>query len=256
MKDTSAPFAIISDIHANLEALQAVLADIEKTGIERIICLGDIVGYGPDFEECIDIVTERCEVVLRGNHDEAVIEGPVDFNPIARDVINYTREAMKPGLIGQARKKTRWNFLKDLRKSYKEPPHSFYHGSPRDPVREYVMKTDVVFAPEKLVEIFSMIESACFIGHTHQPGVIVEGFLFLEPGRINNIYRSSNGKAIINIGSVGQPRDADNRASYVIVKNGNVHFRRVPYDFRKIMAKIEANARIHKNCATRLQFGK
>jgi predicted phosphodiesterase len=256
MSGPSVPFAIISDIHANLEALQAVLDDIEESGVERIICLGDIVGYGPDFETCIDIIAERCEVVLRGNHDEAVIEGPVDFNPVARDVINYTREILKPGLIAPSRKRIRWNFLRDLRKTYEEPPLSFYHGSPRDPVREYVMKTDVVFAPEKLVEIFSMIEGACFIGHTHQPGVIVEGFLFIEPGRIGNIYRISDGKAVINIGSVGQPRDGDNRASYVIVKDDAVHFRRVAYDFRKIMAKIEANPRIHRNCATRLQFGK
>ena len=104
MSDSSVPVAIISDIHANLEALQAVLEDIEKAGVERIICLGDIVGYGPDFEVCIDIISDRCEVVLRGNHDEAVIEGPVDFNPIARDVINYTREVLKPGLIAPARK--------------------------------------------------------------------------------------------------------------------------------------------------------
>ena len=149
MSRSKPPFAVISDIHANLEALNAVLNDIEAAGVMRIICLGDIVGYGPDFEECIDIITEKCEVCLCGNHDEAAIEGPTDFNPVARDVINYTREVLKPGLISNPRKRARWNFLKDLKKIHEEDELSFYHGSPRDPVREYVMKTDVVFAPEK-----------------------------------------------------------------------------------------------------------
>jgi len=256
MVESIPPFAVISDIHANLEALEAVFRDIEKARVPKVICLGDVVGYGPDFEECIDRIAARCEVCLRGNHDEAAIEGPTDFNPVARDVINYTREMLKPSLICSAKKRSRWAFLKSLEKTHHESSLSFFHGSPRDPVREYVMKTDVVFAPEKLVEIFSMLDSSCFIGHTHQPGVIVEGFLFLEPSRIGNVYHISDGKAVINIGSVGQPRDGDNRASYVIVKEGAVHFRRVDYDFRKTIAKIEANPRIHNNCATRLQFGK
>jgi len=256
MTDSNRAFAIISDIHANLDALTAVLRDIDKTGVKRIVCLGDIVGYGPEFEECIDLISTRCEIVLRGNHDEAVIEGPVDFNLVARDVINYTRESLKPGLISSSRKRSRWNFLKDLSEVHHTPPLAFYHGSPRDPVREYVMKTDVVFAPEKLVEIFTLIDGACFIGHTHQPGVIIEGFRFLEPGRIGNQYPLAKGKAIVNVGSVGQPRDGDNRASYVIVKDHVVHFRRLRYDFQSTMSKITANPRIHNNCATRLEFGK
>ncbi len=256
MIDQDRPFAVISDIHSNLDALEAVLEDIRKSKIDHLVCLGDIVGYGPDFEQCIDVITDRCEVCLRGNHDEAVVEGASDFNPVARDVIDYTREMLKPGLISPARKRNRWNFLKNLPREHAEGAVSFYHGSPRDPVREYVMKTDVVFAQEKLTEAFSLIEGVCFIGHTHQPGVILEDFVFLEPSRISNVYKTEKRKAIVNVGSVGQPRDGDSRSSYVIVKGGEVHFRRVAYDFRKVMARIEADPRIHNNCATRLQQGK
>jgi len=256
MIDLGPTFAVISDIHANLAALEAVLEDIREIDVGTVVCLGDIVGYGPDFTECIDVVAERCTLCLRGNHDEAVIEGPADFNPIARDVINYTREMLKPGLLAPSRKRSRWNFLKNLAETFVSPPLSFFHGSPRDPVREYIMKTDVVFAQEKLIEAFSLIEGACFIGHTHQPGVIVEDLVFLDPGRIGNVFRIDEGKAIVNVGSVGQPRDGDSRASYVIVKEGEAHFRRVAYDYRKTMAKIEANPRIHNNCASRLQYGK
>lgn len=251
-------FAIISDIHGNLEALKAVLQEIENADISRILCLGDIVGYGADFEVCTDIIAERCDIVLCGNHDEAAINGPVDFNPVARDVINYTRSVMKPSLISSTRKRFRWNFLKGLLREYKEGRYAFFHGSPRDPIKEYVMRTDVVFAPDKLNDIFNQIEGICFIGHTHQPGVIVEdsNLHFYEPTRIDNHFLTRDKKAIINVGSVGQPRDSDNRASYVVVEGERVCFNRVSYDYRSAMEKIEANQNIHNNCAHRLALGK
>jgi len=256
MSNRDSTFAVISDIHANLDAMEAVVSDISEQGVSRIICLGDIVGYGADFEECIDFVRENCDIVIKGNHDEAVVEGPVDFNPVARDVILYTREMIKPGLFSPPRKRDRWNFLRDLPVRHEEGGLLFVHGSPRDPVREYVMKTDVVFAPEKLADIFSMINGACFIGHTHQPGVIVDGYHFLEPQRLGSSYQLNGAKAVINIGSVGQPRDGDNRSSYVIIRDDTVHFRRVVYDYRRTMAKIPANPSIHDNCAMRLEVGK
>jgi predicted phosphodiesterase len=251
-------FAIISDIHGNLEALHKVFSEIDHAGISRVICLGDIVGYGADFETCVDMVMARCEKVLCGNHDEAVIQGPMDFNPVARDVINYTRSVMKPSLISSGRKRQRWNFLRGLEKEFKMGIFSFVHGSPRDPVKEYVMRTDVVFAPEKLRDIFQRIDGVCFIGHTHQPGVIVEeaNFHFYEPPKIDYKYEIREKKAIINIGSVGQPRDGDSRASFVIVDGRTVHFKRLTYDYEATMRKIESNPGIHNNCAARLALGK
>ena len=251
-------FAIISDIHGNLEALTGVLRKIDDAKISRIICLGDIVGYGMDFEACIDVVAERCEVVLCGNHDEAVLTGPVDFNPVAGDVINYTRSVMKPSLVSPSKKKARWNFLKGLVRNHREGRFVFFHGSPRDPVKEYIMRTDVVFAPEKLRDIFDRIDGICFVGHTHQPGVIIDelNYHFYEPGKIDNRYHFGDKKALVNVGSVGQPRDSDNRAGFVIVDEEKVEFIRVEYDYQSTMRKIEANPSIHNNCAVRLALGK
>ncbi|MFH2001584.1 MAG: metallophosphoesterase family protein [Planctomycetota bacterium] len=251
-------YAIISDIHGNLQALHAVFKHIDEQTISCIVCLGDIVGYGADFEACLDLVADRCGIVLCGNHDEAVLHGPIDFNPVARDVIHYTRTAMKPGLLPRSGKRSRWGFLKSLKKEYKEGIFAFYHGSPRDPVKEYIMRTDVVFAPDKLRDIFIRIEKICFVGHTHQPGVIEEdqNFHFLEPKHINHQYEIGQKKAVINVGSVGQPRDGDNRASFVIVDDKKVCFIRVPYDFQETMRRIEENEFIHNNCAARLAIGK
>lgn len=258
MASSQDQFAIISDIHGNLEALRTVLKEIDDSGITRIICLGDIVGYGADFELCLDIISERCETVLCGNHDEAVLLGPVDFNPVARDVINYTRSVMKPGLLSTSQKRFRWNFLKGLKKTYDEGDLAFFHGSPRDPVKEYVMRTDVAFAPEKLRDIFARLQKICFIGHTHQPGVIVDEamFHFYEPKFLSGRYVINDRKAIVNVGSVGQPRDSDNRASFVIIDGNEVNFIRMEYDFRTAMSKIEENPSIHNNCAARLALGK
>ena len=254
MFDQKDRFAVISDIHGNLESIEAVFAEIEKCDVHHVICLGDVVGYGADFETCIDIVSDRCEVVLCGNHDEAVITGPTDFNPVAREVIEYTRSSMKPGIISSSRKRFRWSFLRELKKEHKEGVLSYYHGSPRDPVKEYIMRTDVIFAPDKLYETFQLIDKACFIGHTHQPGVIVEGanFSFYDPEKLGNRFDFGSGKAIINVGSVGQPRDGDSRASFVVVEDGAVLFKRVEYDFHAAMA----NPGIHDNCAARLAIGK
>ena len=258
-------FAIISDIHGNLQALNAVFEYIDEQKISCIVCLGDIVGYGADFEACLDLVAERCQIVLCGNHDEAVLLKPKDFNPVARAVIEYTRAVMKPpplptpiNRIFKSDKQMRWDFLESLKKEYKEGIFSFYHGSPRDPVKEYIMRTDVVFAPDKLRDIFIRIEKICFVGHTHQPGIIEEeqNFHFLEPKHVNQQYVIDSKKAVINVGSVGQPRDGDNRASFVIVEDDKVNFVRVPYDFQEAMRRIEQNESIHNNCAARLAIGK
>src|SRR5207244_4686240 len=117
-----------------------------------------------------DVVAERCSLVLQGNHDEAVFKGAEDFNPIARQALETNREMIRPGLFKSAAKRARWNFLRDLKPTERRGDLLFVHGSPRDPVREYVMKTDVVFAPQKMEEIFRLIPSFCCGGHTHQPG--------------------------------------------------------------------------------------
>lgn len=264
-------YAIISDIHSNLEALTAVLERIEQAGVEEILCLGDVIGYGPDPEPCIDLVRQKCRFTIRGNHDDALMGDAVDFNPIAREVIEGTRQMLKPGLFSSALKRERWAFLKNLEASRKEGRVLYVHGSPRDPIKEYVMRPDVVFAPEKLQDIFSRFDNYCFVGHTHQPGVFVERkqggrlvYQHVPPNEMepDAIYLCGDEKALVNVGSVGQPRDQDPRSCFVFVEDdakGNpikVKFERVAYDFRPTMEKIEAIDWINNLCATRLEIGR
>lgn len=263
-------YAIISDIHSNIEALAAVFGAIDRRGVGETICLGDVIGYGPDPEPCIDLIRERCRFTIRGNHDEALMGDALDFNPIAREVIDGTRQALRPGLFSSSAKKERWAFLKNLEPVRKERKVLFVHGSPRDPVKEYVMKHDVVFAPEKLQDIFSRIDHVCFVGHTHQPGVFAErregGRTVFEhhlPHELTDAtFELGREKILVNVGSVGQPRDNDPRASFVIVHEGDdghpskIEFVRVAYDFGPTMRKIEAIPWINNLCATRLEIGR
>lgn len=263
-------YAIISDLHSNLEALTAVLDRIERAKVEDIVCLGDVIGYGPDPENCIDLVRARCRFTIRGNHDDALLSDAADFNPIAREVIDGTRQMLKPGLFSSVAKRERWNFLKNLEIERREGPVLYVHGSPREPVKEYVMRTDVVFAPDKLRESFERIDQLCFVGHTHQPGVFIERFdgdrPYYEhraPHELKDgIYVLGGEKVLCNVGSVGQPRDGDPRSCFVVVhespdgKPTKIQFVRVEYDFRPTQQKIDAIPWINNLCATRLEIGK
>ncbi|MEW6741147.1 MAG: metallophosphoesterase family protein [Planctomycetota bacterium] len=254
-------FAIISDIHSNLEALTAVFKRIDELGVREVVCLGDIVGYGSEPEACIDLVRERCSLVLRGNHDDAIFNEATDFNPIARSVIEWTRRTLEPGFFRSAAKKERWVFLKGLVPRHVRGDILFVHGSPRDPIREYVMRTDVLLAPGKLKELFTRFDRVCFLGHTHQPGIFLPGGVHLSPSQVSNRFVIGTEKAMINVGSVGQPRDGDNRACFVVINISSageieVRFERVPYEFRNTMRKILANPAIHDMCATRLEIGR
>ena len=102
------PYAIVSDIHSNIEALSVVLDDIEKLGITDILCLGDVVGYGPNPLECVDLIMERCKVTLKGNHDEALVHGAYAFNLRAQKAIEWTRDQLKPGFFSGSAVRRRW----------------------------------------------------------------------------------------------------------------------------------------------------
>ena len=265
-REVAERFAIISDIHSNLEALTTVFSRIDELGVDRILCLGDIVGYGPDPEPCVDLVRERCELVLRGNHDDAIFNGAADFNVIARDVIKWTREVLRPDIFNavdlfRPGKKERWSFLRDLKPRHQVGDLLFVHGSPRDPVREYVMRSDVYFSPSKLQEIFELIPRACFVGHTHQPGVFIEGHGHRSPAELKYHFKQGAEKVLVNVGSVGQPRDGDRRSCFVIVEHGpnqdlELQFERVEYNIEDVQRKIEANDKIDNLCAERLSRGK
>lgn len=230
-----APTAIISDIHSNAVALRAVLADIEAAGARRIICLGDIIGYGPEPLASVDLIAEKCEWSLLGNHDFAVLYEPTNFNPGAEAAAYWTREQFEAEPDEAARRR-RYEFLGALRVRVVEPLGDFsvlaVHGSPRKPINEYIFPDDAINAFEKMRQIFDRVDHLAIVGHTHVPGVFTDEPDFYPPDELGNFTYTFNKdeKAIINVGSVGQPRDQDPRASYVLLHDDHVEFRRVEYD--------------------------
>jgi predicted phosphodiesterase len=241
--------ALISDIHANLEALQTVLADIDRridtSKGDQIWNLGDIIGYGPNPVECADLVAKRCRWSLLGNHDYGVLYEPTNFNAVAERAAYWTRDQFEAeSARDQAGAVKRWEFLGKLRVRVTEGPFLCVHGTPRRPINEYLFPEDAESSPGKMADIFKRIRSSgahfCLVGHTHVPGVFTEDgdFYFAKemtnqtwefkmaavPGNTASESDATEVPAgprperlIINPGSVGQPRDLDPRASYAIL---------------------------------------
>jgi diadenosine tetraphosphatase ApaH/serine/threonine PP2A family protein phosphatase len=232
------PTAVISDIHANVSALRAVLADISARKIDRIICLGDTVGYGPDPLECVDLVRDKCAWALMGNHDFAVLYEPTNFNQGAETAAYWTREQFDREPDEKSRA-DRYDFLGKLRvRVVDQPPDLSFpilavHGSPRRPINEYIFPDDPQNSPDKMESIFDRVTRVCLVGHTHVPGVFTNEPDFYPPDELgtDRCYRWREGeKAVINVGSVGQPRDHDPRASYLILHPDRAEFVRIAYD--------------------------
>lgn len=251
-------FAIISDLHSNREALEAVFADIGARGVKDVVCLGDVVGYGPDPEFCVDLVRGHASWCLMGNHDEALFRDASDFNSHARGAIEYTRRRMQPRWYSSSERKSRWRWLKGLPLIHTEGRFTFVHGSPRNPVREYVLSTDGILNPDKLRSVFSSFDHVAVGGHTHHPGMHDESLQFhgLDGADELTMEVPQEGKYFINVGSTGQPRDGDNRACYAILEEDQVTWVRVPYDYRATMEKILATGALSEILARRLAIGK
>ena len=239
-------FAIISDIHSNLEALTTVLADIDSRGIKTIYCLGDVVGYASNPKECLDLVIEKTEASVLGNHDYAVLYEPTNFNLGAESAIYWTRKSLEEE-EDVAKSNKRWSYLGDQKMRWTlevalngaKINFDFVHASPRKPINEYVFPDDAYAAPGKINALFERIKNICFIGHTHLPGVFLQDPDFYSPEELGDVYPIlEDEKAIINVGSVGQPRDHDNRACYAYVSGGEVHFVRLEYDYETAAKKI------------------
>ena len=246
--------ALISDIHSNIESLEAVLADIRDQGIGEIYCLGDLVGYGPNPREVIDEVM-KCPVCLLGNHDQGALFDPEGFNSGAERAIFWTRNQLEDGPGTPASRQRRWDFLGELPRSRLEGTLLFVHGSARNPLNEYVFPEDI-YNKRKLEKIFALIPRHAFQGHTHVPGVFTENFNFFSPEELNNEYRLSQEKAMINVGSVGQPRDGNPRACYVVLEDDVVRFRRVEYPLEKTIAKIYDVQELDNFLGDRLRDGR
>ncbi|MDZ7815658.1 MAG: metallophosphoesterase family protein [Planctomycetota bacterium] len=249
--------AIISDIHSNLEALQAVLDDIDARGVERIFCLGDLVGYGPDPLEVMSYA-HRFEFCIRGNHDEAVIgETPDNFNPIAKNATNWTREQLNPAMHKNPfklallkKKKKAWEYLTEkMELKHAIGDSLFLHDTPVEPgSSKYFYSLDQLNTAFKKNSGFTRF----FIGHSHLARIYTEDDIIEpEPGKEYPL----RGRQVINVGSVGQPRDGDPRPSYAIV-NESIRFYRLRYDIDTTVEKILRTPALDNFLARRLLFGK
>lgn len=217
--------AIISDIHSNLEALQTAFEYIDQKEIKTVYCLGDIVGYGPNPNECVDLVRERCDVVLMGNHDYAAI-GLANieyFNEYAKTSTYWTIENLTAENKG---------YLSNLPFSHQNDDQIFVHSSPSNPSHWYY----VLSIQDAQIEMQSFDQKVCLIGHSHVPVIFTE----------KNFYRQTpfqlepNEKYIVNVGSVGQPRDGNAHLCFSILdeEKNSIEFIRLNYDLQKTYSKI------------------
>ncbi len=223
--------AVVSDIHSNLHALEAVLADMEADSPDEIWCLGDVVGYGPKPEECCEIVRERAALSLCGNHDLGVL-GEIDiadFAPDAASAALWTRGVLSEG----ARE-----FLAGLRPLGEANGAQLYHASPRDPVWEYVL-TDQAAAAALALTTAPVV----LVGHSHVPlAVTLDGDGELDGGHApaGTELELGDGRWLLNPGSVGQPRDGDSRAAWLSLDlgAGRASFRRTDYPIGETVEEI------------------
>ena len=197
--------AIISDIHSNIEALTAVAEDIRAKKIDRVAVLGDVIGYGPNPTECLQLIRElEPEVVLMGNHEHALLNGcPPNMHPRARTPIDWTRSLLSNDDL---------DYIKTWPTEFNLDGTVAFHASPCNHVMEYIFPHDIR-RPALMAERFAKIPGKhCVVGHVHIPGVFTEQMEFIRPADLmSNLYLFGDEKAIINVGSVGQPRDHDNQ---------------------------------------------
>jgi diadenosine tetraphosphatase ApaH/serine/threonine PP2A family protein phosphatase len=227
--------AAITDVHANLPALEAVLAAVEAAGVEQIWCLGDVLGYGVEPDACAELVRERCDLCLVGNHDLAVL-GELDiasFSEAAAEAVAWTRDNVA---------ETTLEFLRELEPSGEREGLGLFHASPRDPIWEYVLSSEQADAG-----MDAQPNRVGLIGHSHV------ALFFNRPEGENGEARGgqasdgalldlSRGSWLVNPGSVGQPRDGDPRAAWLELdtETETACFHRVPYDIARAAEPILA----------------
>jgi predicted phosphodiesterase len=247
--------ALISDIHGNLEALQAVLADIATQSVDEIVCLGDVVGYGPNPNECLELVMRKASRTILGNHDQAALFDPDGFNPVALRAIYWTRDQLNLGNKQVVNR--RWDFISELERAHLNDKFLFVHGSPRDPTNEYVFP-ETIYDKNKIDSMFQRVPQYCFQGHTHMPGIFTPDLEFIRPSQCDYVFPLGKEKLMINVGSVGQPRDEDNRACYVVLdyEAKRIYYRRVDYPFEDTIGKIYATGELDDMLGDRLRTGR
>jgi len=238
-------FAVISDIHANLEAFGAVMADARDNNCTDFVCLGDVVGYNANPHECVERVREMDCPIVKGNHDEqaSLIESSRDFNEMAEAAIQWTRDHLTD-------EDKQW--LRDLKMERQ--------------VRDFTIVHATLDGPEQWGYVFNNLDAAasftyqhttvCFFGHTHVPMAFIrdEG---VQRQHLDKLRIDSGKKYFVNVGSVGQPRDGDWHAAYCIyhIESNMVEQRRVKYDLQTAQKKI-IDAGLPRMLADRLAVGR
>jgi diadenosine tetraphosphatase ApaH/serine/threonine PP2A family protein phosphatase len=229
------------------------MADIEEKKVDKIFCLGDVVGYGPSPAEVIDVAI-FFDVCLRGNHDQAVVSRiPKRFKKLAAKAVFWTRKLLKPQQFSTIAQRQRWQFLKNLPVVAKYGDMLFAHGTPAHTF-EYLDDKELAG------EVFDSDmkgKNVLFVGHTHIPGCFVEGKRIRrfvgEPGMKYQIGRQ---RLIVNVGSVGQPRDGDPRACWVLLRDdSSFSFRRVEYNIEETVRKIRKIPNLANSLGERLLEG-
>jgi len=222
-------YAIISDVHSNLEALHAVLKEIDKENITDILFLGDAVGYGSDPNICTELLRSVSKVFIAGNHDRGSvgISDITSFNPYAMIAIDWTKNVLT---------EENMEFLKTVSLTYEGKNIFLVHSSPKDPERWRYLESK-----ESAVINFPYFQQTfCFVGHSHIPFIAEQSY----NGKTVMYYKSAEVKEgcryIINTGSVGQPRDGNPNACYVIFQNNLIEIKRVPYDILLTQKKMSA----------------
>jgi len=241
-------YAILADIHANLAAFTAVLDDIEsKGGVDEVWCLGDVVGYGPEPHQCIELLSQRNHICVAGNHDWAAL-GKIDtayFNPAAAAACHWTAQQLSP----EDRQ-----YLEGLPLIIEKGDFTLAHGSPREPIWEYILSASSV------IENMAYFQTQfCLVGHSHVPFVFeydTGGGCFLRDFDDKAVITLAKNRLIINPGGVGQPRDGDPRASYAIYDSeaGSIIHYRIAYDVAATQARM-TEYRLPVSLVKRLSYG-
>jgi diadenosine tetraphosphatase ApaH/serine/threonine PP2A family protein phosphatase len=252
-------YALISDLHSNLESLTTVFSDIDAHGVKEVYCLGDVIGYGPNPRECLELVRAKCAWTILGNHEEGLMNESfgADFNDRARRALTWTRDTLSSPTFPKESNYALWSQIDEFGEVRRTDDAMFVHGSPRDPVREYVMPQDSLNAA-MMRDLFMKIDRpVCFAGHTHVPGVFAPDAGFRHESELpQNAFFQLPPKSFVNVGSTGQPRDGDARACYLLVDGNTVQFRRLTYDVATTMRKIKAVPELDDFLAARLKVGK
>jgi predicted phosphodiesterase len=222
-------YGIFSDVHSNLEALNAVIQAFQKEDMDKYLCVGDVVGYGANPKECISLVRKLAEASVAGNHDWACVDlfSVDDFNPAAKDAVLWTRNMLD---------ETDRYFLSSLEPIYKNDTFCLVHGSLSHPEDfDYIM--DAYAA----AQTFSLMKNQiCFIGHSHVAGVFIDSGNSISYPEVDRVDIKEKNKYIVNVGSVGQPRDGNPDSAYCIYDSDKkqIQIKRVAYDTKTARKRI------------------